>query len=60
MEADDIIATVTLGAPPVGRSSFKKIYDKMITLSFHFRNPDGDPVSDPESKESYYESRNKG
>ena len=55
MEADDIIATVTLGAPPVGRRAFKKIYDKMIRFSFHFRNPDGDPVSAPESKESYFE-----
>ena len=61
LKADDIIATVTFGGPRVGRRPFKEIYDKMIpTFSFHFRNPDGDPVSDPKSKESYYESRNKG
>ena len=57
-KADDTIATVTFGGPRVGRRPFKEIYDKMIpSFSFHFRNPDGDPVSDPKSKESYYESR---
>ena len=49
-ELDDIISTVTFAAPPVGKRSFKEIYDKMIpSFSFHFRNPDGDPASDPNS-----------
>jgi len=51
-ELDDFIATVTFGAPPVGRGNFKEIYDKLIpSSSFHFRNP-GDPASDPRSKAS--------
>ena len=51
-ELDDIISTVTFAAPPVGKRSFKEIYDKMIpSFSFHFRNY-GDPASDPNSKAS--------
>ena len=42
---DDVITTVTFGAPPVGKKAFKEIYDKMISFSFHFKNPSGDIVS---------------
>ena len=51
-ELDDIISTVTFGAPPVGGRSFKEIYDRMIpSSSFHFRIP-GDLASDLNNKAS--------